>query len=78
MPRFMLKMYVFSIYLLGNTINGCWNSQNRAHFAKTIDLRGHMLRFTLKMNVFPSISLETAYMCVEILITGIIFLRQLI
>ena len=29
------------------------------HFAKTIDLRGHMPRFTLKMNIFPSISLET-------------------
>ena len=33
--------------------------QNRAHFSKMIDLRGHMPRFTLKMNVFPSISLET-------------------
>ena len=29
------------------------------HFSKRIDLRGHMPRFTLKMNVFPSISLET-------------------
>ena len=29
------------------------------HFSKMIDLRGHMPRFTLNMNVFPSISLET-------------------
>ena len=29
------------------------------HFSKTIDLRGHMPRFTLNMNVFPSISWET-------------------
>ena len=28
------------------------------NFSETIDLRGHMPRFTLKMNVFPSISLE--------------------
>ena len=33
--------------------------QNRVHFSKTINLRGHIPRFTLKMNVFPSISLET-------------------
>ena len=26
---------------------------------------GHMLRFTLNMNIFPSISLETPYMCIE-------------
>ena len=26
-------------------------------FSKTIDLRGHMPRFTLKMNLFPSINL---------------------
>ena len=29
------------------------------HFSKTIDLSGHMPRFTLNMNVFPFISLET-------------------
>ena len=46
------------IYLLGNTINVCWNPQNRARFSETIDLRGHMPSFTLKMNVFPSISLR--------------------
>ena len=36
----------------------CWNPQNRARFSKTIDLRGYMPRFTLKMNIFPSISLR--------------------
>ena len=33
------------------------NPQNRTPFFETINLRGHMPRFTLKMNVFPSISL---------------------
>ena len=51
MPRFILKMNVFSIYLLGNPLNVCWNPQNRACFSKMIDLSGHMPRFTLKMNV---------------------------
>ena len=46
------------------------------HFSKTIDLTGHMPRFTLKMNVFPSISLETPQMSVETLITGTVFLRR--
>ena len=32
-----------------------------------------MPRFTLKMNVFPSISLETPQMSVETLITGTVF-----
>ena len=59
MPRFTLKMNIFSIYLLGNTINLCWNPHNSAHFSETIDLRGHMPMFTLKMNVFPSISSKT-------------------
>ena len=45
------------------------------HFSKTTDLRGHMPRFTLKVNVFPSISLETPYMCVETLTTGLVFPR---
>ena len=47
----------FPIYLLGNPKNVCWNPQNRACFCRTIDLRGHMPRFTLKMNVLLSISL---------------------
>ena len=45
----------FPIYLLGNTINVCWNPHNSAGFSETIDLRGHMPRFTQKMNIFPSI-----------------------
>ena len=28
--------------------NVCWNPENRAHFSKTIDLRGHMPRITQK------------------------------
>ena len=28
------------------------NPQKRAHFSKTIDVKGHMPRFILKMNVF--------------------------
>ena len=58
-PGLVDKNECFSIYLLGNCINGCWNSQNRARFSKTINFRGHMPRFTLKMNIFPSISLES-------------------
>ena len=49
----------YPIYLLGNPMNVCWNPQNRAWFAETINLRGHMPRFTRKMHVFPSIFLET-------------------
>ena len=52
------KIEHFFIYLLGNPIIVCWNPQNRACFSKMINLRGHMPRYTLKMNVFPSISLE--------------------
>ena len=50
------KMNVFPPMSLRNTINVCWNPWNSAHFSKTINLRGHMPRFTLKMNIFPSIS----------------------
>ena len=38
----------FPIYLLGNTINVCWNCQNRVCFYEMINLRGHMPRFKLK------------------------------
>ena len=34
-----------------------------------------MIRFTLKMNIFPSICLETAYMGVGTLRTGLVFPR---
>ena len=63
------------IYLLVSPINMCSNPDNRAHFSKTINLRGHMPRFTVKMNVFPSISLETPKMCVQTLTTGLNFPR---
>ena len=57
MPRFTVKTNErFSIYLLRNPINVSLNPQNSARFSETIDLRGHMPRLTLKMNVFPSIS----------------------
>ena len=69
------KIECFPIYLLGNPINVCWNPQNRTHFSETINLRGHMPRFTLKMNISPSISLETPLMCGETLRTWLVFLR---
>ena len=46
MPRFTSKMNVFSMNLLRNPINVCSNPQNRAQFCETINLRGHMPRFT--------------------------------
>ena len=75
MPRFSWKITCFSIYLLGNIINVCWNPQNMAHFIKMINLKGHMTRFTLKVNVFPSISLESPEMCVETVRTGLVLPR---
>ena len=54
-----------SIYIKCNSMEGLCNQltrgvlENRAHFSKTINLRGHMPQFTVKMNFFPSISLET-------------------
>ena len=69
-----------SIYIKCNGMEGLCDQltrgvhQNRAHFTKMINLRGHMPRFTLKMNVLPSISLETQEMCVETLRTVLIFL----
>ena len=56
----------------------CSDPQNGARFSKTIDLRGHMPRFTQKMNVFPSISWETQKMCVQTLRTVPVSPRQLI
>ena len=55
-----LKNEHFSIYLLRKARNVCCNHQNRACFSQMIDLRGHMPRFTWKMNIFPSIYLATA------------------
>ena len=37
-----------------------------------------MLRFSLRKNVFPSISLEIPYMCVDTLRPGLVFLRPLV
>ena len=71
-----LKNEHLPIYLLRNPINVFWNSQNRACFSETIDLRGHISRFIWKMNVFLSLSLETPWMCVETLRTGLIILRH--
>ena len=68
-------MNIFPSIFSKNPINVCWNPQNMDHFSKTINLRGHMPRFTLKMNVFPSISWETPEMCVETLRTVLIFPR---
>ena len=65
----------FPIYLLGNTINVCWNCQNRVCFYEMINLRSHMPRFNWKINVFPFISLETPWTCVETLRTGLVFPR---
>ena len=56
--NFLQSVRLQVTYLLRNPINVCWNPQNSARFFNTINLRGHMPRFTLKMNVFPSISLE--------------------
>ena len=68
----------FPIYLLGICIIVCWNPQNKTRFSKMINLRGHMPRFTLKINVMLSNSLETPKMFVETLRTVIIFQGWLI
>ena len=54
----------------------CPDPQNSARFSKMIDLRGHMPRYTPKMNVFPSISIETPKMCVQTLRTVLISPRR--
>ena len=70
------KMNIFPSYLLGSTINVCWNSQNRARFSKTIGLRGHMPRFTLKMNMFSDLSPEKPHKYVsKSFRTGLVFPR---
>ena len=48
------------------------------HFSKMIDLRGHMPRFTLDMNLFPIYLLRNPKMCVETLRTVLVSPRQLI
>ena len=49
--------------------------QNRAQFSKMIDLRGHMPRCTVIMNIFPYLSFVTPKMCVETFKTGLVFPR---
>ena len=78
MPRFTLKMNTFPSIFLEDSINVCWNPQNRAYFSKMTNLRGHMPRFSWHMNVFLPMSLETRYMCVKTLRTGLVFPRQVI
>ena len=78
MPRSYSKNEHFPIYLLRRPINVCWNPQNRAYFSKMTNLRGHMPRFSWHMNVFLPMSLETRYMCVKTLRTGLVFPRQVI
>ena len=56
MPRFTLKNEHFPIYLLRNPINSVLKPSEQCSFSKMIDLRGHMPRFTHKMNILPSIS----------------------
>ena len=52
----------FSIYTKCHSLEGLCDQltrgvlKNRAHFSRRINLRGHMPQFTVKMNVFPSIS----------------------
>ena len=53
----------------------CVKPSEQGLFSETIDLRGHMPSFTLKMNIFPSISLELPEMCVETVRTGFVFMR---
>ena len=78
MPRFTLKSECFPIYLLSNMPEMCVvTHQDRVHcFSKMIDLfRVTCLGWLWKMNVFPSILLETPEMCVEGIRTGLIFTR---
>ena len=77
MPRFTSENECFPIYVLRNPINGCSNpSEVGLVFPETINLKGHMPRFTLKMNIFLSFFSETPYMSVETIRTGLVFLRQ--
>ena len=65
----------FPMYLLGNPRNMCCNTENRTQFSETIDLRGHMPRFTFNMHVFLCIFLETLEMRVSTLRAGHTFYR---
>ena len=56
MLRFTLKMNILPPMSLEDTINVSSDPQNSACFSETINLRGHMPRFTLKMNTFLHLS----------------------
>ena len=58
-----MKNEYFPICLLRNPINVCWNPQSKASFSKTIELRGHMLRFTVKW-MFSHLSPWEPHKCV--------------
>ena len=51
--------------------------KNRDRFSKTIDLSVQMPRFTWKINVYSSISLELPEMCVQTLRTGLRFSKMI-
>ena len=77
MPRFTLKINVLPS-ISSETPEMCIdNPQNRDRFSKMIDLRGHMLRFTQKMNMFSHLSpQQTPEMCIETLRTRHCFSRD--
>ena len=59
----LLSKCMFS-HLSPQKIHKCvLKPHNSAPFSEMIDLRCHMPRFTLKMNIFPSISLQTPNVC---------------
>ena len=49
---FLGKNECFPIYLHRNSRNVCFNHQEMVCFSELINLRGHMPRFTWKMNIF--------------------------
>ena len=59
MPRFKCKMNI-SHLSLWKPHKCVLKPSEQAWVSKVINLRGHMNRFTLKMNIFPTISLETS------------------
>ena len=56
MPSFTQKIYILPSISSKTPENVCLNPHNSAHFSETIDFRGHMSKFTQKMNVFLCMS----------------------
>ena len=73
MPRFTLKT---CSHLSPEKPHKCVLKLRTVLVSLRIDLRCHMPRFTLKMNIFPSITLETPEMCVQTLRTVLVFPRR--